>query len=183
LRRLNVITDGAFAVQAIAILIFSNSFSIPVIAAFQLGPPGTTLADPHILFNLPYGPLIAAFLFLAAAGHWLVASPQLVGWYEKNLLGGINYARWIEYSISASIMILLIAILTGINNFYALFGLFAVNATMILFGLLMERVNQGRTKIDWLPFVFGCIAGIVPWIAITFSLAGQVFAGTLSPSN
>lgn len=144
LRRLNRITASVLALQAIAILFFSNNFSIPVIAAFQDGPPGTVLSKPVVLFDMPYGPLIFLFLFLAAADHALVASSKLVGWYEKNLRAGINYARWIEYSISASIMILLVAMLTGINNFYALLGLFAINATMILFGLLMERINQGR---------------------------------------
>lgn len=173
LRRLNRITASVLALQAVAILFFSNNFSIPVIAAFQEGPPGTVLSKPVVLFDMPYGPLIFLFLFLAAVDHALVASSKLVGWYEKNLRAGINYARWIEYSISASIMILLIAMLTGINNFYALLGLFAINATMILFGLLMERINQGRSRVDWLPFVFGCIAGIIPWVAITFAIVGS----------
>jgi hypothetical protein len=69
-------------------------------------------------------------------------------------------------------MIVLIAMLTGITNVYALLGLFGVNAAMILFGLLMERTNPPGERVDWWPFIFGCIAGIVPWIAITIAIVG-----------
>ena len=75
-----------------------------------------------------------------------VASPGLVGWYERNLARTINHARWMEYSLSASIMVVLIAMLTGITDLYALIGLFVVNAAMILFGWLMEHVNEGRDE-------------------------------------
>ena len=95
---------------------------------------------------------------------------SIVGWYERHLLAGINYARWLEYSLSASVMVILIAMLTGITNLYAVIGLFGVNAAMIAFGALMERMNQGRDRVTWLPFVFGSVAGAVPWVAITIAI-------------
>ena len=67
-------------------------------------------------------------------------------------------------------MIVLIAMLTGITEGTALIALFGVNASMILFGLVMEQRNLGREHVDWRPFVYGCIAGAVPWIAITLQL-------------
>ncbi|NCY17583.1 MAG: hypothetical protein EBX39_12670 [Actinobacteria bacterium] len=121
-------------------------------------------------FDFGFAIAIAVFLFLAAGDHLLMAAPRVKDWYERNLLRGINIARWVEYSISASIMILLIALLNGINNLYALMAIFGVNASMILFGLVMEKVNMGRDEVNWWPFTFGCIAGIVPWIAIVFAL-------------
>jgi hypothetical protein len=69
-------------------------------------------------------------------------------------------------------MIVLIAMLTGITNGYALLGLFAVNASMILFGLVMERINREGEQVDWWPFWFGSLAGAVPWIAITIAIVG-----------
>ena len=36
---------------------------------------------------------------------------------------------------------------------------------MILFGWLQEKYESPGSG-GWLPFVFGCIAGIVPWLAI-----------------
>ncbi|MBK9178700.1 MAG: heliorhodopsin HeR [Acidimicrobiales bacterium] len=156
--------------QAALILLLSNSFAIPVVAPVQTGPPGTPLTVEKTLFEVRFSWAIAAFLLLAAVDHLLMASPAVVGWYERNLQRNINYARWVEYSISASVMIVLIAMLPGITNVYALIGLFSVNAAMILFGLLMERVNQNRDDVTWWPFAFGCVAGVVPWLCITIAL-------------
>jgi hypothetical protein len=36
---------------------------------------------------------------------------------------------------------------------------------MILFGWLQEKYEKPGSG-GWMPFIFGCIAGIVPWIAI-----------------
>ena len=57
------------------------------------------------------------------------------------------------------------ASLAGISDVAALIALFGVNASMILFGWLMERYEEPGHP-DWISFVFGCIAGAVPWVAI-----------------
>lgn len=172
IRTWNLGVGSLHLVQGIVILALSTSFAIPVVATVQTGPPGAegslSLSKQFFEFNFPIA--IAIFLFLAAADHLLMAIPPVRRWYEANLARGINYARWIEYSISASIMILLIGLLNGINNLYAMMAIFGVNAAMILFGLVMEQVNRDRTDVNWWPFIFGCIVGIVPWIAITFAL-------------
>jgi hypothetical protein len=36
---------------------------------------------------------------------------------------------------------------------------------MILFGWLQERYEEPGGH-GWMPFAFGCVAGVVPWIAI-----------------
>jgi hypothetical protein len=168
----NLAVGSLHLVQGVAILALSTSFAIPVVATVQTGAPGAadslSISKQFFEFNFPIA--IAVFLFLAAADHLLMTAPRVRQWYESNLRGGINYARWIEYSVSASIMILLIALLNGINNLYAMMAIFGVNAAMILFGLVMEQANRGRDTVTWWPFIFGCIVGAVPWIAITFAL-------------
>ena len=153
LRKWNLGVGLAHLAQAVAILLLSNNFAIPVVAGIQTGPPGTPITVGKTFFDLEFAIGIALFLLLAAADHLLMASPGVVSWYERNLRRHINYARWLEYSISASLMIVLIAMLPGITNLYALIGLFAVNAAMILFGLLMERMNQDREEVTWWPFL------------------------------
>ena len=170
LRRWNIGVGLAHLLQGIVILLLSNGFSIPVQAKVQDGPPGTPLTIDKVFFDLRFSVAIAVFLFLAAADHLLMATPRVVDWYEANLRRGVNYARWIEYSVSASLMVVLIGMLPGITNLYAVIGLFAVNASMILFGLVMEQINEQGKPVNWWPFVFGCFAGIVPWIAITVAL-------------
>ena len=32
------------------------------------------------------------------------------------------------------------------------------------------KINQGKEKVNWLPFIFGSIAGIVSWIVILINL-------------
>jgi hypothetical protein len=177
LRSWNIGVGLTHLVQAVAILLLSNSFAIPVVAGVQTGPPGTPITVAKTFFDLRFSIGIALFLLLAAADHLLVASPGVVSWYQRNLRHNINYARWIEYSISASLMVVLIAMLPGITNLYALIGLFAVNAAMILFGLLMERVNQDRDEVTWWPFLFGCIVGAVPWICITIAIVVSTTEG------
>jgi hypothetical protein len=165
LRWYNLAMGLAHAVQGAAILLLGNDFSLPVVGTFLEGPPGSTAPPPTLLFEVPMAPAVAAFFFLSALAHLVLAAPGGYPWYAANLRRSRNYARWIEYSLSSSLMIVLIALITGISDAAALVALFGVNASMILFGLLMEHYESpGRP--DWLAFVFGSLAGLVPWIAI-----------------
>jgi hypothetical protein len=178
LRRWNIGVGAVHLIQALAILALSNDFAIPVQAKVQDGPPGTALTIDKVFFDLRFSVAIALFLLLAAADHLLMAAPRVESWYRTNLTRGINPARWAEYAVSASLMIVLIAMLPGINNIYALIGLFAVNAAMILFGWLMEQSNRpDRHTTTWWPFIFGSAVGIVPWIIITIALVSSQSEG------
>jgi hypothetical protein len=172
LRRLNVVIGVVHLLQAALMLVLSNALALPVTAAFLAGDPVSARApSTDVLFELPVGPAVAAFLLLAAIDHLAVALPGLNRWYERHLARGANYARWFEYSVSASLMIVLIAMLTGIWDIAALLGLVGVNSAMIWFGLLMER-HQRPGSPDWTAFALGTVAGVVPWLAIGVYLAG-----------
>jgi hypothetical protein len=167
LRRLrwwNIVVGGVLAAQAVVIAVLATSFSLPVNATFMDGPPGTAAKLQH-LFDLPLGWGVFAFLAISAAALLMIASPGVFEWYKRNLLQDRNYGRWIEYFFSSSIMIVLIAMLTGISDIAALLAIFGVNAAMILFGLLMEKY-EAPGKPNWLSFLFGCFAGVIPWVAI-----------------
>lgn len=169
LRRWNLGVGGVHLAQAVAVVALSNGFAIPVVAAVQTGPPGTPLVEEATFFDLRFSYAIGLFLVLAAIDHLLVGTAAR-GWYEANLRRGINVARWAEYSVSASVMVVLIAMLTGVTDLYAIIGLIAANAAMIGFGYLMERVNQDREQLSWRPFVLGCVVGAVPWVVITIAI-------------
>ncbi|MEO6866875.1 MAG: heliorhodopsin HeR, partial [Gaiellales bacterium] len=101
---------------------------------------------------------------------------------EADLLGGINQLRWIEYSLSSTLMVLLIAQLVGIFDIAALLGIAGANLSMILLGWVAERHAQDRRarreRVDWSAYIFGCITGIFPWIAIAIYLIGADGAPT-----
>ena len=113
LRTWNAVLAVAHAAQGVAILLLANDATIPITWSFIDGPPATGMQQTDTLYDLPFGPAVAAFLFLAAIDHGLMAAPRVVDWYERNLAAEQNPARWWEYSISASLMIVLIAMLTG----------------------------------------------------------------------
>jgi hypothetical protein len=179
LRAANLALAAVHSGQAALIVLLGATLAIPITAQWAEGPPGSALGPTETLFDLSVRWCVAAFLLMAALDHLLVASPRIVSWYERNLGRGINYARWIEYSFSASLMVVLIATFAGVTDLRALVAVAGVNAAMILFGLLMERVNSGRERLDWLPFWLGCIAGAVPWIVIGISLVGSEVDGTV----
>jgi hypothetical protein len=160
------------AVQAVAVLALANDFALPVIGTFMTGPPGA--ADPVIepLFEVSLAWGVAVFLFMSSAAHFVISMPGVFPWYVRNLESRRNYARWIEYSFSSSVMVVLIAMLVGISDIAALLALAGVNASMILFGLLQEKYENPGDSVGWLPFWFGCIAGAIPWVAIGIYLIG-----------
>ncbi len=164
LRRDNVMMGMLHFVQGVAVLALANGFSLPVTAAFLEGPPGSAPPPPATLFEIPIGGAVSVFLFLSAFFHWLIASPPFSSRYLAGLEHHRNNFRWVEYSLSASVMIVVIAMLTGISDIAALIALFGVNAAMILFGAMQEKYEEPGGSL--LPFWLGSLVGVVPWIAI-----------------
>ena len=167
LRNYNLIAAFLHLAQMVAVLALSNGFTLPIAARYMAGPPGSVFADPIVLFEVPVGLTVAIFLGLSSLFHFIVASPQFFGRYSKSLLAQRNYFRWVEYSISSSVMVVLIALITGVSDIAAMIALFGLNASMILFGWLQEKYESPGNG-GWLPFIFGCIAGAIPWLAIGF---------------
>jgi hypothetical protein len=164
LRIWNLVVGLILALQAALMAVLTNDFSLPVTAGFITGPPGTA-PEIHHLFDIATGWGVFTFLAISAVALLLIASPWVFPWYKRNLLQNRNYGRWIEYFFSSSIMIVLIAQITGISDIAALIAIFGINACMILFGALQEKYeNPGKPS--WLPFWFGSFAGAIPWIAI-----------------
>jgi len=164
LRRFNLGVGLFHLAQGIVLLALANDLTLPVLATFLAADPiEQQQAAPEVVFELPIAVLVAVFVFFAAADHLLMATPGIKDWYERQLDKKENYARWIEYSISSSIMIVLIAAFVGIWDLAAVVAIFALNTTMILFGLLWERTEKPGKGADWSAFWYGTFAGIVPW--------------------
>jgi len=176
LRRFNIFMACLHAGQGILMLILSTGASFPVTASFLKFNALTQKLAPstQTLFDLKIAPTIAVFLFLSAFFHLLVSLPGVNEIYNRNLGKHINFFRWIEYSLSSSIMIVVIAMLVGIYDIGTLIALVGVNASMILFGWMMELHNQSTEKTNWTAFYFGCIAGVIPWVVIGIYLFGPI---------
>jgi hypothetical protein len=162
--------------SAIAMVVLSNGFRIGISSFWLGGPPGTdpTEGTTVVVWEYPLGPAVAAFSFLSALFHLMVALPPGLGAYRRELEQGRNRFRWVEYSMSATLMVVIIATITGITEMAALIAIAAANVAMILFGWVMEVVNRPGERVWWAPFWFGCVAGAAPWIAIAATIGYNV---------
>lgn len=160
------------AAQGIVMLAISSDFALPVTSSFLKFDAATRTLNPFydILTTWRIGPLVAGFLFLSALFHLINALGFSA--YTRRLLKGINPSRWVEYSLSSSLMIVVISMLVGIYDIASLLLLFFLNAMMILFGWMMELHNQTTKTTDWTSFWFGSLAGLVPWVAVGTYLFG-----------
>lgn len=131
------------------------------------------VTDTKELFDVPFGIMVSMFLFLSALAHFIIVSPWGNKIYNRDLERGLNRFRWYEYALSSSLMIVLIALLFGVYDIGSLILIFVLNASMNLFGLDMEEINENREKVNWKPFIFGSIAGIAPWIVILLYAFGN----------
>lgn len=170
LRKLNLYAGALHLASLIAIIALSNNASLPVTAVYLTDAPGRGMfSDLITLFNLNISMMVAAFMGLSAFFHFFVSSPATFPKYVDGLKNHINPYRWVEYSLSSSLMIVVILQLNGASDFIALLAVAGVNASMILFGWLQERYTtpgDGDVRAFW----FGCIAGAIPWIAIVINM-------------
>jgi hypothetical protein len=130
--------------------------------------------NPQVLFTVTHlGALLAAFPLISAFAHFMIAFPKNKA-YNEHLKMGMNPYRWYEYAFSSSIMIWIIATFVGIWDFWSLAMILVLNAMMIMFGYLMELVNQKTEKTNWSSFILGCISGGFPWVVLFSYFTGAV---------
>jgi hypothetical protein len=140
----------------------------PTTPAFFAAP------NQQVLFTVTHlGLLLAAFPLISAFAHFMIAFPKNKV-YNENLKKGMNPYRWFEYAFSSSIMIWVISTFVGIWDFWSLGMIFVLNAMMIMFGYLMELINQKTEKTNWSAFISGCISGGFPWVALFAYFTGAV---------
>ncbi len=182
LRRFNLIMGFLHLIQGVFMILVSNDTTYPIftnylnfdIATRSLSP------NPQLLLDLRFGPAVAAFLLISAVAHFFLATVGYKSYVEK-LKKGMNPIRFYEYAFSSSLMIVLIGMLTGLWDLGAILLIFFLNATMNLFGIMMEYHNQYTQKTDWTSFIYGSVAGIVPWVVIMLYFVGAVNSGEAKP--
>ncbi len=184
LRRFNLIMGGLHLLQSVIMFVLATTVIqqigefTPTITQIYLRydtEQQTLVTATRDLFELPFGIFVALFLLISALAHALIAIPRKTNAiYENDLQQGINKFRWFEYALSSSIMIVLIATLFGVYDIASLLLIFVVNASMNLFGLVMEQLNAGKDKneVNWGPFIWGSIAGVAPWVVILLYMFG-----------
>ena len=175
----NKVLAGLHALQGVAVVILAKDVTFPVTTNYlTLDPLASSQGGPQLVdatrnvFDLNLAYVVAAFFFMSAIAHLSMATVYRKT-YEKNLKKGVNKARWYEYALSASTMMVAIGLLSGVYDMSSLLMFFALTAVMNLLGLVMEVHNQTTKQTSWISFWIGTLAGIVPWIVL-----GVYFWGT-----
>ncbi len=167
LRRFNIFMGGLHLIQGILMIVLSNDTTYPIFTNFLTFNIETRklIPDPKLFWEVPFGIAVAIFLLISAAAHIYIATigyKRYTGYLDRKM----NPIRFYEYALSSSLMIVLIGQLVGIWDLGSIILMFFLNATMNLFGIMMEYHNQYTEKTNWLSFVYGSVAGIVPWVVI-----------------
>ena len=184
LRRFNVVMGFLHLIQGIFMIAVSNATTYPIFTNYLNFDLATRLLkpNPELLYDLRFGPAVAAFLLISAVAHFYLST---IGYkrYAQNLLKGMNPVRFYEYALSSSLMVVLIGMLCGLWDLGAMILIFGVNAAMNLFGIVMELHNQHTQRTNWTAFIYGCVAGIIPWIVIMLYFLGAVSSGEGKPPD
>lgn len=124
--------------------------------------------------------LIGIFSLISACFHFLAV--VFAEFYISNISQGINIIRWIEYSISAPIMIIVIALVNGVTSLQTLILIFFTTSTVMLIGYIQELFDSSRypTSTRLSPHLIGWIPYIAVWIVIFITFGTSV---SYSPSK
>lgn len=181
LRKFNLVMAGLHFIQAAAVWFISDPEKgvVPItvnylrfdVATKTLLPATEKIADVNLAW------FVVAFFLLSSLAHLFIATVYRKK-YEADLQVGINKVRWFEYALSASVMMIAISFLSGIYDLSSLVMIFVLDALMNLLGLAMEVHNRGEQKVNWLTYILGCVAGIVPWVVFgIYVYASKEFGG------
>ena len=103
-------------------------------------------------YPINFATLVAAFFATSAIFHFwaLIAGAYEYWWfwYWRQLDDAFAYWRWAEYSISASLMAMGMAITLGIREQYALAGIFMLTWATQTYGFLTEYISTPKAFMD-----------------------------------
>ena len=127
--------------------------------------------------------LVLAFFGVTALAHLLYATDFFgKGWYSEALTQGWNPFRWIEYGISASLMVAIIAPFSGQKDASSVGLIVAANAAMQGQGFLVERALIAPGGPDLTSAYFATLVGWLLLVAAWASIL-RAFFNTLNDVN
>jgi hypothetical protein len=128
-------------------------------------------------FGKPGPEQVAAFsvtwysaIFIALSGIDHLACIIFERTYNYYIERHQNPFRWAEYAVSASLMRIMIAQISGVTDIHLLWCIFALAALTMLLGGIHESVNAkaraDNLKQNWYPFFVSWLAHLASWLII-----------------
>lgn len=157
---------------------------------FCIGPQTHTFDCGDELCYYDYGWMIIAFHMLSFVFQLGAAMTDLCkngccGYkYSKQVEDGKNPLRFIEYSISASIMLMVIAMINGIIDVHLLACIAVLTASCQLCGLVVEYLDDEKQLVlKWISHLNGWITFCTAYWCIARAYFGSVEYSDASPPD
>jgi hypothetical protein len=193
LRKMNIWLALVFAVQAVVVVLFGGSKTAPIVMQYlsvdQLsseinGHQVLGVASRH-LFDVRFTAVAAAFLVLFALTCLVMATVGRAQ-YETRLLRGTNLARWLAFGLGGGLMVVAIALESGV---YSLATLILVFVAMMLGASLeplaekLKGETKGGTILPHAVCAAALTAGALPWVVFALGMLGAMLWGGHIPGN
>lgn len=131
------------------------------------------------LFDLDLRWVLAGLLAASSVLPILYLS-KLKSYYSRKITkGDVLTSRWIDFGISGSIMITIIALLSGYSDLMTLKLMGWLIVVAAATSWLAERQNAESRSPIWSAYIFSLIAAMLPFIAIASSMLHTVLYGAV----
>lgn len=191
LAKLNMLVAGVLGLQALAILILSDSgkgivsittsyLNNDVISSDSAGRAIWLAASQH-LFDLHLSYVVALLLLAAGAGRWSAATFRRKP-YEAGLRKGVNLHSWIEHGVVAALLMVGVALLSGIWDIVSLFFIIWLAGLISWLGYKFCQYAKNNKLTDWQLFAIALKAGAWIWIVIAIYALGALIWGRGLPT-
>lgn len=113
--------------------------------------------------------LIAGIFLITGIFHTFYATDGFdSGLYSRELKKGYNRFRWLEYSITSTMMIFVLSLMSGIKDYQIIYELCVLNIMLMSLGYFLERGVNKEVKYIALALGFGLLITIFTTLLINF---------------
>jgi hypothetical protein len=150
---------------AIALVHLVQALIVLAVAAGNVETISRTGASAPVL-NLSVGSALAVVFVVLAATHGAAGS-VLTEVYLRDLRRGRNSIRWAGMYLTAPTLMVLVALLAGIQDVPRLALVVAATVAMVGLGSMQEQLNPlGRRETTMVPLIAAVVVGLVPWAMV-----------------
>ena len=180
-KNLNLALGAIYFLQAVAVLIWAKATTVPVFsghAAYDELSGGLGPAVRH-LFDVRLSYLVVLLLLVSAVFHLLQATFRRKT-HEAALKKKISRGRWLHFGISATLMVWVLALLSGINELSLLLLIGGFVATSKFFAYRMEITFNKDKKPTWAILHLAVITAGLALLPLVMSKIGTIIFGQTS---
>ena len=186
LRAWHVLIGSLFTVQAALLLAFANDFRVSLdleylsmnLATDQLETAARTVTE------LPLVWLAVALLLVGAAINFALASV----WFERYKLTlslNRNRFRWLNYSLSRGLLLVIIAVLFGVSNIALISLLFMTALSLGAFNVFVDsHYNRLSKRLRRFSYAVTWLMILMPWVVfILYAVANWLYDPSAVPTS